>query len=219
MPLFALTSPETRILGCLVEKERLTPENYPLSINSLTAACNQSTNRDPVMSYDQKMVEAGVNSLREKKLVTVIFGAGLRVQRYRHKLLEHYNFSPAEVALLCVLMLRGPQTPGELRSRTERMHAFESVAKVESSLDELERTDSPLVRCLPPRAGQKERRYIQLLSAEVAEENEKLTTVATHQTVDQSPSTIEAVTNEIASLRSELEQLREEFRAFRRQFE
>ena len=126
---FALTSLETRVLGCLLEKEHLTPENYPLSLHSLTAACNQSTNRDPVVSYEEKAVEAGLNSLREKKLASVIFGAGSRVQKYRHKLLEHYTLSPAEVALLCVLLLRGPQTPGELRSRAERMHSFESVGE------------------------------------------------------------------------------------------
>ena len=123
MPKYALSALETRILGCLLEKERVTPENYPLSLNALAAACNQATNREPVTSYDNHTVEDGVNGLREKKLAIAVFGAGSRVQKYRHNLLEHYNFDPKEIAVLCVLMLRGPQTPGELRQRTERMLA------------------------------------------------------------------------------------------------
>jgi hypothetical protein len=104
------------VLGCLLEKERVTPENYPLSLNSLIAACNQSTNRDPVVSYDEKAVESGVDSLREKKLATMTLGAGSRVPKYRHNLLNHFELNQREIALLCVLLLRGPQTPGELRS-------------------------------------------------------------------------------------------------------
>ncbi len=222
MSSFALSSLETRVLGCLLEKERQTPENYPLSLHSLTAACNQSTNRDPVVSYEEKAVEAGLNSLREKKLASVIFGAGSRVQKYRHKLLEHYTLTPPEVALLCVLLLRGPQTPGELRSRAERMHSFESVAEVQAQLNELGRPETLLTRVLPPRPGQKERRYIQLLSAEGTQEAESTTEVPAREATPEeapSPSQIDALTTEIASLRAELEQLRAEFAAFRRQFE
>jgi uncharacterized protein YceH (UPF0502 family) len=223
MSSFALTPIETRILGCLLEKERLTPENYPLSLNSLTAACNQSTNREPVVSYDEKTVDAGLTSLREKKLASVIFGAGSRVQKYRHKLLEHYNLTPAEVGLICVLLLRGPQTPGELRIRTERMHTFESVADVQAKLDELSRGDAPLIRVLDARPGQKERRYIQLLSAEQPESAEIASTQSfapepAHQD-SASLAKIDAMAKEIADLRTELQQLREEFAAFRKQFE
>src|SRR5437879_6202715 len=125
-----LTAVEARILGCMLEKERVTPENYPLSLNSLVAACNQSTNRDPVTSFDEKTVDAGLSSLREKKLATVTFGSGARVQKYRHNLLDHFNLEPREVALLCVLLLRGAQTPGELRARTERMFHFASTEEV-----------------------------------------------------------------------------------------
>ncbi|MEP6669175.1 MAG: YceH family protein [Chthoniobacter sp.] len=226
MSSFSLTPLETRVLGCLLEKERLTPENYPLSLNSVATACNQSTNRDPVVSYDDKSVEAGLNSLREKKLASVIFGAGSRVQKYRHKLLEHYELTPPEVALLCVLLLRGPQTPGELRSRSERMHPFETMAEVESRLDELARGDSPLIRFLDARPGQKERRVIQLLSAEVPEGEAAAaaaTTIfhtpqPTAPAAEPTPSQTEALAAEVAVLRTELEQLREEFRAFRAQF-
>jgi hypothetical protein len=222
MQSFALSPLETRVLGCLLEKERLTPENYPLSLHSLTAACNQSTNRDPVVTYEEKAVEVGLNALREKKLASVIFGAGSRVQKYRHKLLEHYTLSPAEVALLCVLMLRGPQTPGELRSRTERMHAFESVVEVQAQLEELGRGDTLLTRVLPARPGQKERRYIQLFSAEGAEENEPAIALPVHEAMREDPAPparIDILTQDVASLRTELEQLRAEFAAFRRQFE
>ncbi len=223
MATFALTPIETRILGCLLEKERTTPENYPLSINALTGACNQSTNREPVMSLDEKTVEAGVNSLREKKLASVIFGAGSRVQKYRHRLPEHYELTPAETALLCVLLLRGPQTPGELRSRTERMAPFENTTEVEARLDELARGDSPLVLKQPARPGQKESRYIQLLSAEIPAQDEAVSATSylpsAVSSEPASPSKVEALTTEVAALRTELEQLREEFRAFRKQFE
>lgn len=226
MSTFALTPVETRILGCLLEKERTTPENYPLSINALTNACNQSTNRDPVMSLDEKTVEAGVNSLREKKLASVLFGAGSRVQKYRHRLPEHYELTPAETALLCVLLLRGPQTPGELRSRTERMTPFESTTEVEARLDELAAGSSPLVLKQPARPGQKESRYIQLLSAEVPEQapTQNEYSAISHlpsaiASEPPSPSQIETLTSEVTALRAELEQLREEFRTFRKQFE
>ena len=149
MSLFTLTPVETRILGCLLEKERITPENYPLSLNSLIAACNQSTNRDPIVAYDAKTVEAGLDGLRQKKLATMIMSAGSRVPKYRHDLLNHFELNPREVALLCVLLLRGPQTLGELRSRTERLQFFDSLEQVESFLAELAKGDSPLVRVLP----------------------------------------------------------------------
>src|SRR5260221_545616 len=148
---FELNALETRVLGCLLEKERHTPENYPLSLHALTAACNQSTNREPVTSYDEKHVETGVNALREKKLASVIFGAGSRVQKYRHLLLNHFELKPPEIAVLCVLLLRGLQTPGELRSRTERLFHFPDLETVQNCLDELALDATPLVRMLDAR--------------------------------------------------------------------
>jgi uncharacterized protein YceH (UPF0502 family) len=209
---YELNAVETRILGCLLEKERITPENYPLSLHGLTAACNQSTNREPVVSYDERTVEAGLTALRERKLATAISGAGLRVQKYRHRLLEHFNLDEGETALICVLLLRGPQTPGELRARTERMHGFSNLDAVAACLEELEKGEAPLVRLLPPRPGQKEKRYIQLLSAEslVGESAEPDL---------EPPSKVEILENEVAALREEVRQLRDEFAAFRKQFE
>ena len=144
-----LTPVETRILGALLEKERITPENYPISLNSLVAACNQTTSRDPVVAFDDKTVEAGLQSLREKGLATVVFGGGSRVQKYRHNLSDHLNLERREVALLTVLMLRGPQTPGELRSRAERFYTFGGVEEVDSCLERLGSGESPLTRILP----------------------------------------------------------------------
>ena len=220
MGLFVLTPAETRILGCLLEKERITPENYPLSLNSLIAACNQSTNRDPVVSYDEKTVEAGVDSLREKKLATMTSGAGSRVPKYRHNLLNHLELNQREIALLCVLLLRGAQTPGELRSRTERLQFFDSLEQVESFLADLAKGDDPLVRVLPARPGQKEKRYVQLISGEPVLpgdfEAEIPISVPNQQN---SQSRIEALENEIATLKIELRQLREELLSFRKQFE
>ena len=218
-----LTPVEIRILGSLLEKERITPENYPLSLNSLVAACSQTTSRDPVVAYDQKTVEEGLQSLRDKGLATVIFGSGSRVQKYRHNLGDHFNLQSREVALLTVLLLRGPQTPGELRGRSERLFGFAHVEEVESCLESLCTGSAPLVRLLPPRPGQKERRYVQLLSGEPSPADAAGQTYS-FQTPSQgtSPapaiSRIETLENEVAALRAELKQLREEFAAFHSQF-
>jgi len=223
MPSFTLTPIESRILGCLLEKERLTPETYPLSLNSLAAACNQSTNREPVTAYDLKAVEAGVDSLREKKLATVIFGGGSRVQKYRHDLLDQFELDRREVALLCSLLLRGPETPGELRGRTERMHHFGSLEEVESCLAALAKDEVRLIRVLPVRPGQKEKRYVQLLSGEpVLSETgteDRIAPSSGPEKPFQDQSRIEAVENGLSDLKKEVELLREEFASFRKQFE
>ena len=223
MTLFSLTPAETRILGCLLEKERITPENYPLSLNSLIAACNQSTNRDPITAHDARTVEAGLDGLRQKKLAVMIMSAGSRVAKFRHELLNHFDLSPREVALLCVLLLRGPQTLGELRSRTERMQFFDSLEQVESFLAELARGESPLVRILPAKPGQKESRYVQLLSGEpVIPENAAIQGTDSPPAVTESAmdiSRLEAVENQVAELKAELQGLREELLSFRKQFE
>ena len=222
MSLFTLTLVETRILGCLLEKERITPENYPLSLNSLVAACNQSTNRDPIVAYDAKTVEAGLDGLRQKKLATMIMSAGSRVPKYRHDLLNHFDLNPREVALLCVLLLRGPQTLGELRTRTERMQFFDSLEHVESFLAELAKGDSPLVRVLQARPGQKENRYVQLLSGEPDLTESVASEIAFSTTVSQVPSNssrLDTIEKDVAEIKAELQQLREELLSFRKQFE
>jgi uncharacterized protein YceH (UPF0502 family) len=221
MASFELNPIETRILGCLLEKERTTPDAYPLTLNSLTAACNQTTNREPIVTWDDKAVEEGVNSLREKKLATVVFGAGSRVQKYRHDLLEHFNLERQDLALLCVLMLRGPQTLGELRTRSERIYSFHTLHDVESSLEELSKGDFPLVKVLPARPGQKERRYVQLLSTEATTEDSFAHEPAISQTRGISPEAarIQSLEEELTGVKNTLQELREEFALFRKQFE
>src|SRR5437867_2420912 len=158
MPLI-LSEAEVRVLGSLVEKQLTTPEYYPLTLNSLIAACNQKSNRDPVVSYDEKSVSDAVESLREKNLVYVFYGSGSRVVKYKHMLPNVFELEPAEVAVTAVLMLRGPQTLGELRERTGRMHEFSGLGDVQEVLDKLARRDEPLVAKLERQPGQKDARY------------------------------------------------------------
>jgi hypothetical protein len=218
VPSLDLPPLEARILGCLLEKERTTPENYPLSLNGLVAACNQTTSRDPVTAYDEKTVESGIGALREKKFATAIFGSGSRVQKYRHNLLDHFELDRGDVAVMSVLLLRGPQTAGELRNRTERLHHFATPEELEACLEGLARGDAPLVKLLPQQPGQKERRYIHLLSAEPE---------GGWQTASDSPpprparddsrfATLEA---EVAALREEVAELKSRFNEFKKQFE
>ena len=215
---FDLSPLETRILGCLLEKERTTPEGYPLSLNSLTAAVNQTTNRDPVMGADAKEVEIALDELRAKKLAAMIMMAGSRVQKYRHQLPDHYDLSPAETAILCVLMLRGAQTAGELKSRTERLYGFPDTAELEQCLSGLGEGGEPLVRQLPPQPGQKGARWVQLVTGEPDPEMLK-PHQATATVIPAGHSRIEKLEQEIMELRAELSTLREEFTEFRRQFE
>lgn len=212
-----LSPEETRILGCLIEKERTTPDQYPLSLNGVMIACNQSTNRDPVTYYTEQVVALGLDDLRGKQLVTQLWGAGSRVQKYRHKLLDLFELNPREMALLCVLLLRGPQTPGELRTRAERLHPFASLAEVEETLQGLALLSEPLVRIVPPRPGQKEKRFVQLLSGEPA--GEQPGPSEPQPAVTPVPPRVETLEAEVATLKAEMSALREEFARFRRQFE
>src|ERR1700727_1193697 len=170
MPLndpIVLTPTEARVLGALVEKEVATPDYYPLSLNALLNACNQRSNRDPVMDLNEDEVRDALVGLQEHRLAGPAQGADSRVSKYEHRLGEAFNFSRAETALLCVLLLRGPQTPGELRGRTERMHRFEEIEDVLSALQRLMQREPSLVRALPRQPGTKEIRYAHLLSGEI----------------------------------------------------
>jgi uncharacterized protein YceH (UPF0502 family) len=159
-----LSAPEARVLGCLLEKQRTTPEQYPLTLNALRLACNQSTNRDPVTDYDEGTVREAAQSLGRRRLARLTTGHGGRVAKYRHLLREEVGLPDDELAVLCVMLLRGPQTPGELKSRTERLHPFVDLAEVEAAVDRLIERD--LALRLERRPGQKEQRYMQLLSAD-----------------------------------------------------
>jgi uncharacterized protein YceH (UPF0502 family) len=163
-----LDAAEARVLGALVEKEITTPDYYPLSLNALVNACNQRSNREPVMDLSEDEVRDALVGLQEHRLAGPAQGADSRVSKYEHRLGEAFNFSRAETALLCVLLLRGPQTPGELRGRTERMHRFEEIGDVLGGLQKLMEREPSLAAVLPRQPGTKESRYMHLLSGEVA---------------------------------------------------
>jgi uncharacterized protein len=160
---FGLAANEIRVLGCLLEKQRTTPDAYPLSLNALRLACNQSTNRDPVVDYDETTIRDALHRLERRGMVRLASGAGSRAAKYRHLLAEALPMGSAEQAIVCVLMLRGPQTPGELKQRGERMHSFGDLAEVHETLERL--IERELVVRLPRRPGHKEERYAQLLQA------------------------------------------------------
>ena len=200
---------ETRVLGSLVEKETATPEYYPLSLHALTAACNQKSNRDPVMSLEEDAVHAALETLRAKRLTVDISGGDHRVHKYAHRLGEVFNFDRREQTLLCVLMLRGAQTVGELRGRSERLYNFDSLADVEATLTRLVERTPPLVRKLARRPGEKESRFAHLLRGDVEEPEGP-------PPVPSSPSPIEA---RVASIESDLAALKREFEEFRKSFE
>jgi uncharacterized protein YceH (UPF0502 family) len=162
-----LTAAEARVLGALIEKEVTTPDYYPLSMNALMNACNQRSNREPVMDLDEDDTRQALRSLEDKQLAGRARNADGRVTKYAHWLGEAFNFSRAETALICVLMLRGPQTPGELRGRTERLHAFSEISDVMGGLQRLMERDPALVALLPRQAGARESRYAHLLSGTV----------------------------------------------------
>jgi len=159
----SLSAPEVRVLGCLIEKQRTTPDAYPLSLNALRLACNQATNRDPVVDYDDAVLRDALHRLQRRGLTRLASGAGSRAAKYRHLLAEALPMDPAQQAVMCVLMLRGPQTPGELKQRTERMHSFPELGDVLDALEQL--IARGLVERLERRPGQKEERYSLLLDA------------------------------------------------------
>ena len=210
---------EARVLGSLVEKQVTTPEYYPLTLNSLTLACNQKNNRTPVTAYDETTVAQALETLREKNLAYVFYGSTSRVPKYKHVLPEVMHLSQAEMALICVLLLRGPQTPGELATRAYRLYEFSGLEEVESTLNSLiSREPDPLVTRLPRQPGQKEARFAHLLSGEVSIE-------AIHEDVAPARSRggasdrMAALEAEVETLRGEVLALRQQFEGFKKQFE
>jgi uncharacterized protein len=211
---------EIRVLASLIEKQIVTPEYYPLSLNALTNACNQKTSREPLVSYDETTVMRALDGLREKKLVRAVSGPDTRVAKYRQLFTESANLTQAELAILCVLMLRGPQTPGELRSRSERLHNFETLAEVEKTLQRLvERQPEPLVQQLQRQAGTKESRFAHLLGGPVNEDELASAMKSTSADARIDPERILRLETEVASLREILEAIKAEFTSFKKQFE
>lgn len=208
---------EVRVLGCLVEKQVTTPEYYPLTLNALVNACNQTTSRDPIVNYDDPTVTLGLDRLREKRLAYVFAGADSRVLKYGHKLTERFELTPPETAALCVLLLRGPQTAGEIRNRAGRLHEFAAIAEVELALESLgTKAPFPLAARLPRQPGLKESRVAHLLSGPVRTAADAVATVPPPAAA---PDRISQLEQEVATLRQELRELREQFAAFRKQFE
>lgn len=214
-----LNDVEARIVGCLIEKQLTTPEYYPLTLNSLTAACNQKSNRDPVVSYDETTILGAIDSLRDKNLVYLFYGSSSRAVKYKHMLPSVYELDPPAVAVIAVLLLRGPQTVGELRERTGRLHEFPSLGEVSETLDTLVNREPPLVAKLDRQPGQKEARFAHLLSGEVKMEDLPPAREKPAALAKDSNERIGNLEREIESLRSELTAFREVFDEFRKQFD
>ena len=212
-----LNPTEVRVLGSLIEKDITTPDYYPLSLNALVNACNQKNNREPVMTLDENAVREALSSLQEKRLAGPAGGADSRVTKYEHRLQEVFNFDRREIATICVLLLRGPQTPGELRGRSERMYRFETLDDVQSVLQRLMEREPPLVRMLARQPGTKESRFMHLFSGDIPEEAIAVASISKRAT-DTNDGRIAALESQVASLKAELAELRNEFSEFKRQF-
>lgn len=207
-PLPVLDSVELRVLGSLIEKSRTTPDYYPMTINALTAACNQKTSRNPVVSYDEETVTAALNTLKRKGLVNTATGGGSRVIKWKHNFALVYPLTTAEVTIICLLLLRGSQTPGELNTNAGRMYEYESLEEVQKLLEKLSAGDVPFVAQLPRRAGQKEVRYTHLLGGTPVitdEEDSALETIVYYN--NSLETRVTALENELAALKEEFNKL------------
>ncbi len=215
-----LNDVEIRVLGSLAEKDITTPDYYPLSLNALVNACNQKNNREPVTTLSEDEVRQSLSTLQEKRLAGPASGADSRVTKYEHRLQEVFNFTRGEIAVMCVMLLRGPQTPGELRGRAERMYHFETLDDVQSTLQRLIQKDPPLVKMLARQPGTKENRYAHLLAGEI--EDAQVETSRVEAGLGPSTSGASRITTletEIAELKSEIASLKQQFAEFRKQFE
>lgn len=205
-----LDAEEIRVLGCLIEKSKVTPEYYPMTINGLTAACNQKTSRKPVVNYDESAVALILDRLKRKSLVSTATGAGSRTVKYKHNLALMFPFTPDELAILCLLFLRGPQTPGELNTHSGRLYEFDDLEEVQRVLEKLSASDMPFVQQLPRRAGQKEMRYRHLFSGDADFEEEEEESATNTPNSNEIELRLSAVELELASLKAAFESLMKE---------
>jgi uncharacterized protein len=215
---YVLDQNEVRVLGSLIEKEITTPDYYPLSLNALLHACNQKSNRDPVMDLDEGAVRKALDGLERHGLAGAISTVDGRVTKYEHRLQGAFNFDRRETAVLTVLLLRGPQTPGELRARTERMHPFVDLDEILGALRRLMERQPPLVKMLARQPGTKEARYAHLLSGDVDSWQPQGESDISAEGISH-PDRIARLETEVASLRSEVEQLKRQLEDFLKQFE
>jgi uncharacterized protein len=219
-----LSEVAARVLGALVEKEITTPEYYPLSLNALVNACNQKTNREPVMNLEEDAVTATLRSLSELELAGAADTTDSRVRKYEHRLGEVFNFTRPEIAVLCVLLLRGAQTPGEIRGRAERLHHFEELSDVQGALQKLMQREPALVKVLARRAGTKESRYVHLMCGDVEDLAGREAAVVARESVSVRGGAADGermarLENDVAALKNEIAELKQRFAQFRKQFE
>ena len=210
-----LTFDETRVIGSLIEKELTTPEYYPLTVNALKNACNQKSNRNPVVAFDENIIETTLDKLRDKAFVSRVTGSDIRVPKYRQIFTEELKLEPDETAVICELMLRGPQTPGELKNRGSRMFNFESLAQVDKVLQKLMSLEKPFVVKLPRQAGMKESRYAHLLSGQPEINNSDVQ----EETVSAESERISKIEEHVQNLQNELAELKKQFNEFKAQLE
>ncbi len=210
---------EVRVLGALLEKEITTPDYYPLSLNSLVNACNQKSNRDPVMNLDEDSVRDALRTLQDNSLARSVSAADSRVTKYEHRLQEAFNFDRREAALFCELLLRGPQTPGELRNRAERMHQFDDLNEAQSALQRLMNREPPLAKVLARQPGTKESRFIHLLSGDAKPVSSPAGSEVPAPPEPEKMDEFSPLSSEIAELRRDIADLKQQFAAFRKQFE
>ena len=216
---FLLTEMEVRVLGSLVEKDATTPDYYPLSLNALVNACNQKSNRDPFMTLTEDAVRQALESLKVKRLAGPVNSADSRVTKYEHRMQEVFNFSRGENAVLCVLMLRGAQTPGELRGRAERIHRFEDLDEVQSALQKLMQREPPLAQVLQRQPGTKESRYVHLFCG-VVEDFVLPEANSTPRTLRlDNAERLETLEAAVAGLQRDIEEMKQQFAGFKKQFE
>jgi hypothetical protein len=214
-----LNEVEARVLGALLEKEITTPDYYPLSLNSLVNACNQKSNRDPVVNLDEESVRDALRTLHDNSLARSVSAADSRVTKYEHRLQEAFNFDRREAALFCELLLRGPQTPGELRTRAERMHRFDDLSEAQSALQRLMNREPPLVKVLARQPGTKESRYMHLLSGDATPVGSTAGREVPAPVEREKTDGLSRLSSEVAELRRDVADLKQQFAAFRKQFE
>jgi uncharacterized protein YceH (UPF0502 family) len=211
-----LSAIEIRIIGSLIEKELTTPEYYPLTLNALKNACNQKNNRNPVVSFDENLIEPVLNKLRDKSLARRVTGSDIRVPKYKQGFTEELNLQPDETAVICELMLRGPQTPGELKGRASRMFNFDSLSQVDEVLQRLLNREQHMVIKLPRQSGMKESRYAHLLSGEPEINNPE---IRENEIAAAEDDRITKLEEQVLTLRNDFEELKNQFENFRAQLE
>ncbi len=205
-----LNAEEQRVLGALIEKSICTPDYYPMTLNSLTAACNQKSSRKPVVEYDEATVVLSLNSLKAKGLIATATGVGIRGVKYKHNFTTVFDFSNGEIAILCLLFLRGPQTPGELNTNSGRLHDFPSIESVNETLNHLAEGETPYVKELPKRAGQKETRFTHLFGETILDTEDEVAIEPARKSVNDMENRLTLVENELADVKQKLEKLMKE---------